>query len=357
MRLSNLELSREFDWSGYISEHHTFKRSGRGEYRVCCVSCGDQDFKLYVNPEKGVFNCFKCAFRSGAKYSVVDFVALTENIPRASALQRLHALYRKTAATEEDIILRGLSKQDQDAADSQRHLTPLAGLPSGLKPLLGPPRGPYWEYLLGRGLTEQEVLAGRVHYPVKKNVPIYNENGKYVGNLASRVVWPIYGQGGKLMSYQARIITPGYDKGDKYLAAPGTELARLLWPYVPPKNGRAYLVEGILDAYAGHRCGYSYYSCFGKKVSIEQIRLLKSWDTQEVVVFFDKKDAYHQIVSAVETLKVHFPKVYVLDVSSWDKDLDPGDCLTRSDQVLKDVSEKLVDVYSLQYAKWKVEIR
>lgn len=359
-RQSLAQVSKQFDWSSYIHTHHTVKRGSDSELRICCMNCGDTKYKLYVNTEKGVFQCFKCSFRTGKKYNLVDFIAQTEHISKAAATDRVKELSTQIAPSEDDIREKLITSGDEKAAQVHHDVKTIL-LPSGLQPLTHNCRigvgQEYWDYLLGRGLTEKEVLAGNVHFTSCKHLLVYDSKNKLRGDLANRVVWPVYGKDHKIVSYQARVIDPRIEP--KYLAAPDSELAHTLWPFLPPREGRAYLVEGILDAYAGHRLKQSFYSCFGKKVSYKQIDLLKAWGTKEVVVFFDKSDAYWEIVQAVEVLKMHFPKVLVLDNSSWPSEVDPGDCLKlpNGSELLQEAIDNPVDVYSISYEKWKLSAK
>lgn len=347
-----VRASTEFDWTSYLYEHHAVKRGGENELRICCMNCGDTKFKLYVNPNKGVFQCFKCGFRTGKEYSILDFIALTEDISLEAAYQRVKEMCADTAPTDDDIRDR-LFEADREVAAVHSEVKTIE-LPSGLVPLTAGKGDEYWDYLFSRGLTEKEVVSGKVHFTPLKSLPVYGDNGKLRGNLSGRVLWPVYGSSAKLVSYQARAITQGTIP--KYLAAPGSDLSKTLWPFVPPRNNRAYLVEGILDAYAGLRIKQSFYSCFGKKVSKTQIDILKAWGTEEVVVFFDKSDAYAEIVKAVEELKMHFPRVYVLDNQEWPTDVDPGDCLKlhNGNDLLQNAVDRPIDVYSIDYDRWKI---
>ena len=55
-----------------------------------------------------------------------------------------------------------------------------------------------------------------------------------------------------------------------------------------------------------------------------------------------------------ETLKMHFDKVNVLDMTGWPKELDAGDCLKLADGTdrIREVLSKKIDVYSTDYLRW-----
>lgn len=350
------EIQYNFDWAGYIEEHFTPKKSGNGEYRINCFSCGDTKYKLYVNPDKGMFNCFKCGFRTGV-YDVFDFVAQTEGISKYKAQIRLAREYQRTTPTDlYDSVYNSLYGEDEEPFPYE--IRAISGLPTAAKKLALPATGPAWDYLLGRGFTIDDVLDLSVHAVGSGDSPIFDADGKRRGNLEDRVIFPVYGGDRDLVSWQARTIDPNYAFNDKYMACPGSDLAKTLYPYVEPYADHVVLVEGILDAVAVRRVGepVSAYAVFGKKLSEEQMLLLQSWGVKEVTLFFDKKDAKKEMIKIVEELKMKFSKIYVLNMEDWPRTQDAGDCLKLENgtELIASVLQNKVDVYSLQYERWKM---
>lgn len=349
------EIKLSFEWEDYIEEHHEYKTAGNGEYRISCINCDDTKYKLYINPSKGYFNCFKCDFKIGA-YDVFDFVSKTEGISRSQAMIQLGRQYAPTTPVDiREVYAQQLQarKEAELASQALRYIT---ALPKPCKPLLAPPTGPGWQYLLDRGFTQQEVTDLSVHYVPEGPYELFDDNGKRRGNLSNRVVFPVYGGDNALVSWQGRVADVSYKLDDKYLACPDSDLARTLHPYVPPYEDHVVLVEGILDAVAVRRCGkpISAYATFGKHVSKEQIKLLKLWDVREVTLFFDKSDAKKQMIKDSEALKMHFDKINVLDMTDWPKEIDAGDCLRLEDGTdrIREVLSKKIDVYSTDYLRW-----
>lgn len=353
--LRNIRLS--FDWDSYVRENHTIKPSPGEEIRICCFSCGENKYKLYVNPNKKKFHCFKCDFSSG-KYDVFDFVAKTENITRWNAIKRL---YREYAPTTPDELEEGWENSHEVAVKTDEPLKVLQGLPDGVHLLeadITPENAEFWRYVSSRGIYEEEALGMRLHYVPDAHLGIVDSNGKYRGDIGHRLVIPIYGGNHELVSWQARAIEKGYDKHDKYLTAPQSELTKTLWPYVKPGSNSVILVEGVLDCLAVRRIdNTACYATFSKKISKEQIKLLKHWGVEEVTVFWDRKDAFKEIKSAVEELKLHFVKVFVLDMKSWPKDKDAGDMLADPEGTdkLKEVLVNRIDTYDpLEMMQWEL---
>lgn len=348
------KVRKEFDYTSYVEETFSTKPASNGEMRICCPNCGDNKYKLYVNDEKKHFNCFKCDFNSG-NYDVFDFVAISEGIDRGEAILRLTREYAETAPSWESIV----DACKSNPVEVEEHHIPaiktIPHLPSNAKVLTNPEveeEKPFWDYLLNRGFEPSEVLATQAHYIAAEDVPIFDSHGRRRGNIGRRVIFPVYGGNHDLVSWLSRS-TDGREP--KYLNAPETEMARTLWPYVPTSKKRAVLVEGLIDSLSVRRLGVATYATFGKKLSSDQISLLKSWGIEEIVLFYDV-DAKRDMRNIANQLKVHFKKVFVPDFRDWPKDKDAGDALSKSwngGELMKNMLDnRLIDVNSMEFAAW-----
>jgi DNA primase len=353
-----VQIKNDFDWAAYVEQHFTYKTTGDGQYRINCPSCLNQKYKCYVSPAKKAFHCFTCDF-TVKKFDLFDFVAKTEGITRAQAVMRLMREYvRTTPPTVASAVDEALAERTAERPTPT--IRTLGSLPNGCLRLTEPEDSEskeFWRYLEERGLSKGEITAGHIHYVPRRSLLLYDDAGKLRGDIGRRVVFPVYGGEHRLVSWQARIIDKNYKGHDKYLSCPGSDLSKTLWPYVKPYGDTAVLVEGILDCYATRRVPQtSAYATFSKKISDAQIALLKSWGVKNIIVFWDKRDAKKEIISAVEDLKMHFNKVYVLGMSNWPKELDAGDTLADSQGLdkIKEALKEQIDTTSLEYAKWQV---
>jgi len=341
-----------FDWRTYLEKYYDIKYAkGNSEYRICCFNCGDTKHKLYVNVDKGIFNCFKCDF-SCKNYNVFDFVSKTEHISRGTAVLKLLQEYQPTTPEELELVFPTYKPEERITNNLKR-----IQLPEEAVPLSESNKNNYkvfWEYLYGRGLTFNEITNQlNIHIIPQRQCAIYNSKKQYKGNIGRRLIWPIYKEG-QLVSWQARAIHSGVTS--KYLNCPDADSTQTLWPYVKPLEKTVILTEGVLDSLAVRRNpNYSAYATFSKNISKDQVNILKYWGVQEVILFWDKRDAMSQMENAAERLKIYF-KVSVPNFSNWPTNLDCGDCLNLQDgqKLLGYAVDNAISVDSLDYLKWRI---
>lgn len=351
------KVRTDFDYTDYVEENFSVKYSGNGELRINCPSCDDTKFKCYINDEKKYFNCFKCDFNSGNK-DVFDFVAATEGITRGASMMKLCRQYSETAPSWQHIVEQcKVLDVDEDEPNTPSDLRTLNTMPYGSMPMTDPLEAEqlrFWQYLRARGFTDGEIRDTKAHCVPKEELKLYDRERRLRGDIGNRILFPVYGGDHKLISWLGRSIDGSLPK---YFNAPDSEASRTLWPFVPCRGNRAFVVEGLIDALAVRRHGLSSYATLGKKISYDQIALLKAWNVTSVVLFWDKKDAKRDMLKAVETLKLHFDEVLVPDFSSWPADKDSGDTLNweEGSLLLKDMlTNHLIDVNSMEFAVWQL---
>lgn len=349
----------DFDWESYITLHYDSIKPAHGsngkELRICCPhpECDDNKHKCYINIDKkyGYFNCFKCDFRTGKEYDLCNFMAYTEDITAAVALMRLMRAYTPTVPTDEDF--RALTEDPEAIVGESDTPSYLTSLPDNcVKFDTLAPDSPAVLYARSRGLHEKEWWVANLHF-VTKWTEVYNAAGKYKGNLRNRIIIPLY-HNRQLCGWQARSINK--EDTPRYLNCPDSEMAKTVWPAVPPAPGkRVVIVEGVIDAIAVRKAGFNAYAVFSKKISASQMRLMKAWGIKDVVLWFDKKDALPQMIKAVEDLKMRFSNIFVPALKDWPKDLDCGDMLSNAQgsDIIRNTLDECIDVYhDLEYAQW-----
>lgn len=350
-------IRKNFDWEEYINTNFSVKNtSNPNELRVCCPKCGEIEYKCYINTDRKLFNCFKCKFSSG-KDDVVSFVSAAEGISKIDAIKKLAHMVELTTPTQDELetildeSLKGFKQEHEEKV-----LRPIKSLPECCIRMDNPEdrdQKDFFTYLYDRGLTFNEI-NGLSMYCVPDYTAYIYRKGKIAGNLGRRVLWPIYGGDNDLVSWVSRTIEP--DTEPKYLNLPESDLKMTLWPYVEPYKRTAVIVEGIIDAYAVRRIPKtSAYATFGKHVTEYQVDILKKWNTEKVILFWDKRDAKPEMRSAVEKLKVHFKEVCVASQNNIQGDMDAGDLLKvpNGSDILQEALRP-VDVYSFEYTKWLI---
>lgn len=350
-------IRKNFDILDYINGNCDYKTTNNpSEVRVCCPNCGEDDYKLYVNIDENLFNCFKCEF-SNRNADIFKLIAKLENTHVYNIIDRLTSEFK--SITPEELAF----YEDEAILESEASflsVKTIEGLPKDaiLLSEQNEETNPFIDYLFNRGFTFQDILDCRIHY-VPNNTSLIYKEGKIKGNIGRRVIWPIYGGNNDLVSWVARTIYPTILP--KYLNAPGAEQSKTFWPFVLPKNNELVLVEGIIDALAVRKAGFSAYATFGKHLSDEQISILKYWNVSSITVFLDN-NAKKEMVSLVSKLRIMFANIYVVDVSHWPKnddksDKDSGSMLAYSngiDILSESLNNKINVTNEMEYLKWQL---
>ena len=338
------QIKKVFDWRGYLETHFTYKptNGSKGEeYRVCCPSCKESDFKCYVNLDRKIFNCFKCDF-SSRKNDVYDFVAATEGMSRQQATMHLFQEYKDITPETVDFT------QLETPTKAVVALKTLEK-PSYIHPILPITEDSkmYYDYLLNdRKFTEVEIQQTQAHYCT------HTPFGEL--DISHRVLWLVYGGDGQLVSYVARDITGSHPQ--KYINAKHSDLNKVLWPNIKPKTKTVILVEGIIDCIALRRLYTDVYCTFGKHLGDDQIKILKSYDIDSVVFLWDKKDAKPQMKHMAEKLKTRFKYTFVANFSDWPSNKDTGDFMKHPEmeQAIRTAIDKRINVDTEDYITWQL---
>lgn len=352
-------LRKGFDWDTYLSTNFHVKSGVGPERRVCCPFCGETKYKMYVNVDKRFFNCFKCE-TSNRKADVFDFIAETEGLRRGQAIKQCLINFSEVCPSADEIEEAINADQYEEEEIIDTGIKAIDKLPHYALPLKdwfteGPQgNGQGWLYLQKRGITDAEIVDMQTHYIPNGNYPL-KINGKFYGNMQNRILWPVYGGNQQLVSWIARTIDPKV-KDRKYINCPDSELAKTLWPYVPPRSKEVVLVEGILDCLAVRRLGFDCYATFGKHTSKQQRELLEEWGVEELTLCYDK-DAKGNVLILLEELRLHFklfvPKEYLPD------NLDAGDTLKEERggtlrHLLDNSLQDAISIDSNAFVKWSM---
>lgn len=168
-----------------------------------CPACGNSNWKVYLNAESGLGNCFSgdCETKYNKWKFIKTFLGssstkdVIEHIKAVAAEQGWKPKTRHTAAVRHT---------------GELHLPESYALPYGGRNL---------KYLENRGITAEVAQYFHLRF-CHRGVFEYGEGAdKHTQDYSGRVIIPIYDLAGQLVSFQGRDVT---DKSDrKYLFPPG----------------------------------------------------------------------------------------------------------------------------------------
>jgi len=345
-----------FDLEAYVEEHfEDIRHAANGtELRVNCFSpkgCNGDDYnhKLYINPGKKQWICFKCGYgkkdTQPGTGSLIRLMADVEGLHPVQVRHRLLETVDPTPAEEFEDVLR-MAFEDEEKIYLGNNKKPkqerTITIPSCFYKLqrgCGRYARPYLQYLQYRGLSIADAETYNMYFCGTTNVP------KDMKQWRNRIIFPIYDLDGKLRSAVGRALPSIYHSlrpaRAKWVNWLDTDIGDLLWPLGYFAKGSwisaamydtvpTVLSEGIFDAKATWLSGFPGRCTFGKKISDGQIELLKQLEVKAVVLAWDK-DAKDEIKAATAKLLDAFDHVSVFPFRDpcWVK-YDLGDALTSS---------------------------
>lgn len=270
-----------------------YREEGK-RFMVQCPFHDDRNPSCGVWKDSGYFKCFGC----GEEGSMADFVAEVEDIPIHQALRRLRE-GDSVSAVEREI------ERVLDVREKPLKYYKLSSFHSAFPPVQPETRA--WDYLSGRGLTEESIHRFDVRWG--------GDTGKY----RYRVVLPIRTVGGKLLSYVGRTVLKDTEPKTKKSRSPHRTffgLYELLETYGEVEL--LIVVEGEFDAIYLQQFGLPVVANMGTSaMGPEKIRLLRKY-ARRVVLSYDGDAAGHAAMYGDEkrrgqlsVLKRHLPTVAV----------------------------------------------
>jgi hypothetical protein len=205
-----------------------------------------------------------------------------------------------------------------------------------------------YEYARSRGLSELELRF----YQLRGALKLRNHVGPYL-------VFPVFFDSVPV-SYQGRCIV---DRDPKYVS--DDDVADWLWPLLPvnlqhlKKKREAVLVEGVFDAASCWRIGRPGLCTFGKKISNNQISLLRDLGVTQITLAWDA-NALDDIERAALRLGTTFD-VRIADLSvlpATGQVVDPGDvlCDLALESWLLERLEKTISYGTSEFFDWRLAL-
>lgn len=303
-----------------------YREDAVGEYRFCCPFCGETKYKFYLkvslDSDNGLYHCKKC----GETGNPITFM---KNYFGAKDYKEAKDLLESNGVEMEDTDFKGDYK-DKSLTDHEKFMLFLSGikdtpevksdkspvpLPVNLKYIRynanTQEAQPFIKYLLGRGITMQQMMSLSIGYVV--NGGYYKSDGSYA-TLRNSVVFFTYDLEGNYIYWNTRSIDS--NAGIKSINAPGkkTEYTRKDVVFNLDKAQYApYIVlhEGVFDALTFHNTGIA---TFGKQVTDTQVELILSVlkGTEKPLYLFLDKDALTETMNSAEKFYREHPYTYVV---------------------------------------------
>ena len=219
-----------------------------------------------------------------------------------------------------------------------------------------------WRYLTTtlkeRGYTDDELISSGLSVATTKG--LYDK-------FRGRIMFPITNSQGKFVGFSGRVLPEYavYENGNeapKYMNSPETELyhkSSILYGYdiardAIRKNGRAVVVEGMMDVLMSHQAGvFETVAVSGTALTNEHAKILRRL-AEKVYLCFDRDEAGINAMFRILPMLIELDiDLYIVSIPDGKK--DPADIVFESDVAWLDLvsgAQPLID-YLISYAKLK----
>lgn len=332
------------------------------EFRVNCFApqgCGNSDNKqhLYINTETNKWYCFKCGYGSSEEYPKSNWLptfigdALNIPLPEVFRLYFQEDLTTTPCQSFKEALLKAFDPEEIVFEKK------IISIPPYFRSLNSSSRlvPAFKKYANERGIKPYHVLK-------------YDIRFCFAGDnfWKNRIIFPIYDREGVCRSIQGRLISES-NFYSKWAIWKDSDIKYLLWPLGKFTQGQwkkikfhqsVVITEGILDALGLIRVGYQAVCTFGKKISKEQIELLKELGVEEIVLAWDydakvqSKRYLNQLVNFFKVTLFPYRKKY------WETH-DLGDTLVlpkheAGAMIIDELSQK-IEISSYEMLTWLLD--
>lgn len=339
-------------WLNRETVEYKVARGSRGvqlNIRECPV-CGNSKWKVYMNQESGLGNCFHGDCE--AKFSKWTFIkASLGGLANREVIEHL-----RVVAEEQGFTIK--RTEYKPAEKGALRLPKSEQLPIGGRNL---------KYLQQRGISKETTRDFGLRICQKGWFEYIDHEGqKKLQNFSGRIIIPIYNLEGKLVSYQGRDITGTSDK--KYLFPNGFASTGAI--IFNGNNALGYkdicMGEGVFDVMAIHQafqedsvlCNVAAVGSFGKHLSygdensqLAQILKMKEAGLKRVTIMWDGEKV--ALNDAVESALLLHGCGLVARVARLPKDKDPNEV---EPQVVRDAFHNARVINTTEAIKMKMEL-
>jgi DNA primase len=295
-----------FDIKEYLEQDYEISWVNKLNISIPCPWCGKEDNHFTIHIKKPVAHCYRCSKST----NWAGLIAKLEGVSYSEAKERI-----------DGYLPFDLEVESPPGGDHMITL-PL--------PELSPFSDKAIEYLKKRRVSKEMVFNYKIGY---------TRQGKH----KDRLIFPIT-LNGKQITFQSRSV---YERGQrkKYLTPKGSPLGSLLYGYDNiPQGGDVFIVEGVFDALNLVRDNLNAVGSFGKKISKNQLELIKQKKIRKLILAWDI-DALQEIRKNWFDLNMTLSTKICLIKSG-----DPGDLENPSEYINNHIFDSLdqVDNFILQ---------
>ncbi len=360
------QIRASADLVSVISQHVALKRVGKNFVGLCPFH-REKSPSFNVNPHKQFYKCYGC----GEGGDVISFMRKTTGMGFPEAVRELARQFHVSLPEEDQA-----SRQKATERDLLHQVNAWAAgfFEKALR------EGPGWQYLLSRGLDEENIRAFRLGWAPdeweacrkaaqdagfgadlleRAGLVLPGKEGRgHYDRFRGRVVFPIFDPQGRALGFGARTLG---DETPKYLNSPTTEVfskGRALYALdraaqAIRDQGRVAVMEGYTDVIRAHQAGVTWaVATLGTALTAEHAMLLKRY-TDQVILVYDADAAGKK--AADRGLDVLLQQNFLVRVCTLPEGEDPCDFFGHA--TAKDFearvaasSEELVD-YRIEQAR------
>lgn len=335
-RLTIARIMDAADIVDVVSDFVSLKKAG-ANFKGLCPFHNDRTPSFIVSRAKGYCKCFSC----GKGGNAVGFIMEHEQMSYPEALKYLARKYNievqeremtdeeRRAQTEREslfIVNEWIANYYADQLHNSVDGTSI-GIPyfrsRGFRDDI------IQKFKLGyapadrKSLSQKALQQGyKAEYLEKTGTCYKNDRGELIDRFAGRVIFPWFGQSGKVIGFGGRLLD-SRTKGvaQKYVNSPETELYKkdselyglFQAKKAIAKENRVYMVEGYTDVISMHQCGIeNVVANSGTALSMKQVSILHRL-TPNITLLYDGDEAgIHAAMRGTDMLLSHGMNIKVL---------------------------------------------
>ena len=349
MNRSSVEtIKQKLTIESVIGSYVKLEPAGRN-FRACCPFHNEKTPSFYVTPDKGIFYCYGC-HKGG---DIFTFVQEVEGIEFFDAL--------KSLAEKAGVTLDEFQNEKTSRTSTLREIMDTATkyYEVGLRT-----NSSVVEYLIGRGMAKDTMIAFRIGYASKGWSGLYDTlrrkkysdediiatglcikgpKGTY-DRFRERIMFPIADSQGRIIAFTGRVM-PGTEEANrpvgKYINSPETDLyhkSSVLFGFDKAKQaihteGFALLVEGQMDAIMSHQAGVkNTIALSGTACTDEHLTQIGRF-TNNIAICLDADNA--GFTAAQKTAMLAYQKGFHIALIGLPKGADPADMIKENPELWK----------------------